>query len=1096
MTNARNTANKSKVVAWLLAAAAAVMVCVLVVAVAGLLLVTYQDRIPFLQQEPERDPSIITIEINSPYNHAGWTTNAYIPLFVDAVSTYPLETLELYINDKLYQSYSVIDALDPTEISERWQWQPGAEGGFTLIVKGTDIFGANSFSQPLLLKAEGISNTNTLILAEEGDTLESIAAKANLTVEQLLAYNPHLNPSKPLETGQEIFIPNDPEPISNPNVIQGEEIPAGNEEAFLQPPPEEGAVEEFDATEKPALPIELQHIGIDWVSVNKALEHQGLFPPQNTEGDHEEPKEIPSEKEEPGISEEEKSKIPPFIFIQTPFKPIVFEPTFIEKAKELEEKLSKPTRKKVPSPYFEVQVEAVGCSVRFVMPDKVLEKYQDIYQSDGGYEDGFVIYRSRDGGDFETVFHFPEVVDLKDYPVREFIDKDQYGNLKYIVRVYNELGSWSTSMDLIKLDPEKCKPGQVPIEELTVRVDKDGNLLLPKGMDLAYFYVQMDLGDGKPGKARRMPAGNHFFLPNSGKPLNIYSYLDTLLKEVPEPDLDLFLDIWGWQGGELVHAGKYKYDIHRVILLICSVPGEDGCEKGHGAWSTSAYIPFWEDGKSREYKFMIIPSKLSAVGAFRLQMALDPYEDPYGGFGKRVFVDKKMNEQNPSAHKPFTFTVSLSDTVYSETENPWAPNDKYDKYTVYVRVDPVNAVSGLVKDQFTNVVTINGDTFFKQPTNLPPLQSELLSAFDIKVFRESYMPPNFVASFTWGCVIIEHDPSGRYQPGQKVCPQDLKKELQDKCEGFWKESKCILVEGFLKNLVEGYDWVAFAYDYAKKQVTLGVAYIIPGGCGDTCKGRIRKVVDYTVTYLTGLPPDLPQSEEVLSENLAILFINIMSELEKGMTGLDESLISELCKEDSKCREEIERVLREEIEQIHQIASQPACYDLEGLRRHGYEKPLCLPDNIKVMPARGATDSPGVIKLLITRKTTPETLEYDENQLYTWRRLKIGITTTGDYAGEKTMTFDPVDERFPKLEPGQSVELLIPLVPCSKSHRADCGKETPGEPFDFSSSYFGKDSIITIGEYCLAPEGSSEFYVPCTGASPESWEFQNPKSKKE
>jgi len=151
-----------------------------------------------------------------------------------------------------------------------------------------------------------------------------------------------------------------------------------------------------------------------------------------------------------------------------------------------------------------------------------------------------------------------------------------WGWANYYLVAYNELGN-STSVATAAFSLYGCD--QKPPEPTNTRIDGRGYPKLPPGMDLAYLYVQIDQGDGTLEEAKRVPEGNRFFLANSGQELNIRSYMETLIKDYQEPDMTLHLDVWGWMGGKLVHAGNLKYELNRLILLICSERGEKACSE-------------------------------------------------------------------------------------------------------------------------------------------------------------------------------------------------------------------------------------------------------------------------------------------------------------------------------------------------------------------------------------------------------------------------------------------------------------------------------------------------------------------------------------
>jgi hypothetical protein len=129
----------------------------------------------------------------------------------------------------------------------------------------------------------------------------------------------------------------------------------------------------------------------------------------------------------------------------------------------------------------------------------------------------------------------------------------------------------------IPLDEGQCKNpnagrGGKPTASL-----ENGELVLPFNMDLAYFYIQQVSSNNIRTQGWRVPEGTRSFLPESGVKLNLYNYLSTILDTLPDPDLDLVLQVWGWSGSKLVHAGDFQVSLHRSVLLFCSVEGEGGC---------------------------------------------------------------------------------------------------------------------------------------------------------------------------------------------------------------------------------------------------------------------------------------------------------------------------------------------------------------------------------------------------------------------------------------------------------------------------------------------------------------------------------------
>ena len=124
-----------------------------ILAVALLVFIYTYDRNPIFHKKPIREPSVIDVSLDIPLSMMDVPLNSHVLITASARSRYPLASLELIINDQLYENRSLLDASIPTDVMEYWDWQPGATGDFYLIVRATDIFGASNFSEVHALRA-------------------------------------------------------------------------------------------------------------------------------------------------------------------------------------------------------------------------------------------------------------------------------------------------------------------------------------------------------------------------------------------------------------------------------------------------------------------------------------------------------------------------------------------------------------------------------------------------------------------------------------------------------------------------------------------------------------------------------------------------------------------------------------------------------------------------------------------------------------------------------------------------------------------------------------------------------------------------------
>ena len=148
-----------------------------------------------------------------------------------------------------------------------------------------------------------------------------------------------------------------------------------------------------------------------------------------------------------------------------------------------------------------------------------------------------------------------------------------------------------------------------------------------------------------------------------------------------------------------------------------------------------------------------------------------------------------------------------------------------------------------------------------------------------------------------------------------------------------------------------------------------------------------------------------------------------------------------------------------------------------------KKFYCLDPSIDVKPIPGSMYAPGVIKLIITRKSDPVTSAYTQEELEAYHQLQIVMKPLVQES-EYDVTFKTLFTKFPQLTPGQTVEIYFPLEPIYK--------DRSWEPF--SKRYFGQVSEMVVGEYCLSPTSDNKtVWIPCTEGNTETHQFQNPNS---
>ena len=722
----------------------------------------------------------------------------------------------------------------------------------------------------------------------------------------------------------------------------------------------------------------------------------------------------------------------------------------------------------------------------------------------GANEDGFFLYRSRDGGPFERIATWPKIVTYEDAAKHDagFIDSSQYGTLTYYTASFNTEVEVPGKPVTIPLDGVNCKGhtrggGLQPQAHL----DDQGNLVLPFSMDVAYFYIQRIIDDTRT-QAWRVPEGSRTFLPESGVKLNLFTYLDTVPGLRETPDLVLELQLWGWAGGKLVHAGDFKISLHRSLLLICSVEGAGGCTGGGGGeWQQEMLMTNVKPVSEQAYEVKWLTTNLSPVEDVCIQLGAGPYPDnnfwnvnlPIRSYcidGKKgeyegVFlyeIGKMLYQPGPKFAGPWGNGIHSFDY-----DSNWFQYDVGigEPFTLFMRAYPRHEMSGL--NRYANIATMHYNTQ-PLPSELPPLASTLPSIYWIEILEDTYVPPNFEVRDEWGCVIVEEDPTGKYAVGQKVCPP-LVGEKHDDCAGM-SEAECLAL-GLADAIGFVYDNILLAWDIMKTQVALAISHTIPW-CADSpeCVEFNKTVLEYVIQYYTGIPANPPSSDDLIADSAAELIVTSAIELEKYYTGQDYSAIEALC-EIKDCEKEISDLIKQELKKQRSVASQPACIHSYQAYFMGKEA-FCLDPSIVVHPAPGGGNYPAMIGVKITRSTTFESLGVKEDQANNYL-VDISVIAENTYNNDAISgsLFQTTRLKIPWIEPGNSIVVTTALQNCTGVNQPGCSGGT--NYYGFEALYFGATSHMKAAEACFST-GSSWDWVPCTGGSSDTWTFTNPSDK--
>jgi LysM repeat protein len=981
-------------------------------------------QVPPIAEQVPMGYSRVAIAIVNPPGQSIWPANSFIPIQFTAQGTKPIMKVDLFINGSLYESKTEQEWSATTDSSGQWMWQPGNEGGYILVVKASDSAGNMAISEPVLITASAPAQTVSPVVVKEGESLASLAESNNMPLEDVKDANPQVDPNTPLEPGLEIFIPNPPVPVSNTNLIAS--VPL----IFIPlPGPEDGTQPGgLDQPVDKSQPIpSVQKVGFFedlkfWIKISQ-------LGPAPDEGD-------------PPPTGDELAGPPPAPGLSADFK---------------------------------------NCDVKIALHGW----YTDSIKGFGWInkeEDGFFVYRSRNGSAFERIATLPPVHKNSDIDAAmNYVDANQWGNLMYYASAFNVLGESASDPAAVPLDQVNCQ-SNVPQSDNSNQVQmQDGNLILPYNLDMAYLYLQINGGQGM-----RVPEGNRSFLPGSGMKFNIYDYLNSRIDEIQEPDLALNMEVWGWSGGGLLYAGSFSTMVHRTILTICSVAGEGGCTGGGGgSWVSTISLPPDQPLADLVYEVRWRVTSLSPTDGLYFQLASgeffgDLYNQVHGLLSAYVIPGK-------GAEGVYSLPLGVllyPDPLYPNNELGWGGyQHNFDfttngfigtppgeAFSLSMRVNPRLEMSGL------NLISNQVHMLFNNPpppSELPPLASTFPSIYDVQILRETYQPPQFLDESRWGCVIIDKDPTNTFAVGSEVCPG--KYTPTNDCAGT-PEALCLL-KGLGNAIGFVYDFFVTAIEVTKGEIVKGIVYLIPT-CSESsdCKAMVAKGVDYGITYVTGLPPSLPKSGELIGDTIGETIVNGATEYEKSLTGYDSSAIEQFCSQVVDCKQKISDVVAEQVEQSQSLASQAACINGYEAYFHG-QQPVCLDPSIVVHAAPNSGNYSGAVVVRLTRKQTPESVaalfaDKDNYQLF--------VTATAEDLtnGMNEDLYLPAQLAIPWLEPGQALDVPVPLKLIGNN-----GMYT-------QARFFGRTTHMKAQESCYS-SGSSWDWVLCLNGGLDTWDFANP-----
>ncbi len=1004
-----------------LAAEVLVLGCVIVAVV----LLLGAVSIPSMSDQLVEDANRAVVTVVYPPADSTWPLNTYVPIRVMARAAQPIVQVELFINNTPLQARQGV----VTTWAGQWDWQPGTAGDFILTARLTAGAGAISLSSPVRIHVDEAASSSAAVPAREGETLSGIAQAQGVDLGSLQSLNPDIDPQAGLEPGQPIFIPQDAEPVVNPQLIQ----PLESSE-WVEPP-------------APASPADEGEEPGPGSSANLIDNFQFL---QHMNAVQQEPQPTTEDNGTQGNGTEDNGT--------------------------QDNGGNTPAQNGLPTAP-ELTGSIYNCEVKLAL--------MGYYTQED--EDGFFIYRSRNGGDFERIQTLPPVKTADDYKNFTVMDPQQYGDVTYYAAAFNVLGEAASKPVTFPLGGTNCQP-PANAENASQISLQDGNLVLPNNMDLAYMYLQIN-----GSKAQRVPEGDRFFQPGSGLTFNLLKYIDSMSTELPASDLQLHMEVWGWSGAQLVYVGEFDTSIHRTVLQICSVPGPGNCASSTwGKWISLVDLPKGDVLKMLEYDVRWQVSSLATANHMHYTLAATPFRSEKANDAGNVLWAEGMSVSGTEG----TFVLPLghilypdpphpvqelgpgktTQTLFDMTTNGFLGQDTWQPFTLYLRASAGLTPTGL--SDVSNVIVLSPEQP-ALPSELPPLASPYSSVYDIEILEDTYSAPGFADPTMWGCVQVEYDPSGNLHKGDITCPG--KEPPKDDCAGM-SDVECLLL-GMLDQLGWVYDQFIFLYEELK-EVIIEFIWATTPYCKEIpasiCTEAVHQGVDYVAEYYTGIPNDAPSSDELIADSAAKIIMNALIEGEEYFTEQDFSVIEQACREElGDCEKKMSDEIKVQIKKNRSYKAQVACWSGPETLIHG-QKQACLKPDIIVHAAPGAMNVPAMVLVRVTRKDTPEAaaaLASDSDKY----RVMVSVKATGTYENGGQPFDEPLYETalvpIPWLKPGESA-----VVPATLKLLGEGGGLT-------KLLYFGSSSHMKAVEACYSPDSTWE-WVPCLQGGQDSWDFLN------
>lgn len=152
----------------------------------------------------------LTVRIVNPPSDSWYPADAAIPFLSTAQSARNIVALEYWVDGKLIQSEPRAPGSSPRFVVQTWRWMPLVEGDHLVTVRARSESGTVATSNIVRIHASPAAGFRIIHTVKQGETWESIAKLCTTSIEAIASQNPLLDPKESLPPGLEMWIPCDP----------------------------------------------------------------------------------------------------------------------------------------------------------------------------------------------------------------------------------------------------------------------------------------------------------------------------------------------------------------------------------------------------------------------------------------------------------------------------------------------------------------------------------------------------------------------------------------------------------------------------------------------------------------------------------------------------------------------------------------------------------------------------------------------------------------------------------------------------------------------------------------------------------------------